>query len=97
MFPKAYIESLVKIGLAINDLGPRSKNYIDLKYSHTFINSISCLHLLTFRSHAAIVYEKSTVFTFSYRKAYFTKFDLTVKYVKVNPGSPIIYLTAKET
>ena len=31
--------------------------------------------------------EKSTVFTFPYRKAYVTKFDLAVKYVKVNPGS----------
>ena len=31
--------------------------------------------------------EKSTVFTFSYRKAQFTKFDLAVKLVKVTPGS----------
>ena len=31
--------------------------------------------------------EKSTVFTFSYRKALVTKFDLAVKQVKVNPGS----------
>ena len=31
--------------------------------------------------------EKSTVFTFSYWKAKVTKFDLAVKYVKVNPGS----------
>ena len=37
--------------------------------SLTFINSIRCLHLPTFRSLAAIVSEKSTVFTFSYRKA----------------------------
>ena len=46
-----------------------------------------CLLLLTFRSLAAIVSEKSTVFTFSYRKAQVTKFDLSVKYVKVTPGS----------
>ena len=45
-----------------------SRNGIDLQYSHTFINSISCLHLPTFRSQAAIVSEKSTVFTFSHRK-----------------------------
>ena len=51
----------------------------DLQYSHTFINSISCLHLPTFRSLAAIVSEKSTVFTFSYRKAYVTKFVLALK------------------
>ena len=59
------------------DLGPRVRNDLDLQYSYTFIkfNSISCLYLPTFRSQAAIVFEKSTVFTFSYRKA----FDLAVK------------------
>ena len=45
------------------------RNDLDLQYSHTFIISISCLHLPTFRSQAAIVSEKSTVFTFSHRKA----------------------------
>ena len=35
--------------------------------------------LLTFRSLAAIISEKSTVFTFSYRKAQVTRFDLAVK------------------
>ena len=54
--------------LYVHDLGPRSRNDLDLKYSHTLIYSIRCLHLLTFRSLAAIVSEKSTVFTFSYRK-----------------------------
>ena len=53
----------------------------------TFINSISCLHLPTFRSQAAIVSEKSIVLTFSYKKVYVTKFDLAVNYVKVNLGS----------
>ena len=61
------------------DLGPRSSNDLDLQYSHTFICSIRCLLLQTFRSLAAIVSEKSTVFTFSYRKAYVTKFDLAIK------------------
>ena len=42
---------------------------LDLQNSHTFIISISCLHLPTFRSQATIVSEKSTVFTFSHRKA----------------------------
>ena len=37
-------------------------------------------------SQATIVSE-NPVFTFSYRKALVTKFDLTVKKVKVNPGS----------
>ena len=36
---------------------------------------------------AAIVSEKSTVFTFSHRKAKVTKFDLAVKYVKATRGS----------
>ena len=45
----------------------------------TVIKSISCLQLPTFRSQASIVPEKSTVFTFSHRKAYVTKFDLAVK------------------
>ena len=73
--------------LYVHDLGPRSSNDLDLQYSHTFIYSIRCLLLPAFRSLAAIVYEKSTVFTFSYRKAYVNKFDLAVKYVKVTPGS----------
>ena len=49
--------------LNVHDLGPRSRNDLDLQYSHIFIKSI-CL-----RSLAAIVSEKSTFFTFSYRKA----------------------------
>ena len=36
---------------------------------------------------AAIVSEQSTVFTFFYRKAKVTNFDLAVKKVKVTPGS----------
>ena len=95
---KAFIKNLVQIGkevsekiwfdfFYVHDLGPRSGNDLDLQYSHTFIYSIRCLLLPTFRSLAAIVSEKSTVFTFSYRKAYVTKFDLAVKLVKVTPGS----------
>ena len=55
--------------LYVHDLGPRSSNDLDLQYSHTFMKSISCQYLSTFRSQASIVSEKSTVFTFSYRKA----------------------------
>ena len=80
LYLKVIIKNLVQIGtivsekirfefLYVHDLGPRSRNDIDLKYSHTLIYSIRCLLLLTFRSLAAIVSEKSTVFTFSYRKA----------------------------
>ena len=48
----------------VHDLGPRSRNYIDLQYSQIFINIIRCLLPLLFRSLAAIVSEKSTIFTF---------------------------------
>ena len=87
---KAFIQNLVQNGpvvsekiwfefLYVHDLGPRSRNDLDLQYSHTFMKSISCLYLPTFRSQASIVSEKSTVFTFSYRKALVSKFDLAVK------------------
>ena len=77
---KAFIQNLVQNGpvvsekirfefLYVHHLGPRSSNDLDLQYSHTFMNSISCLYLPTFRSQALIVSEKSTVFTFSYRNA----------------------------
>ena len=90
LYLKAFIQSSVQIGtvvsekmqfefLYVHDLGPRSRNDLDLQYSHIFIYSIRCLLLLTFRSLAAIVSEKSTVFPFSYRKAYVTKFDLAIK------------------
>ena len=55
--------------LYVQDLGPWSRNDIDLQYSHIFIYSKRCLLQLTYRSLAAIVSEKSAVFTFSYRKA----------------------------
>ena len=80
LYLKAFIQNLVqngsvvseKIGfefLYVHDLEPRLRNDLDLQYSHTFIYSNRCLLLLTFRSLAATVSEKSTVFTFSYGKA----------------------------
>ena len=77
---KTFIQNLVQIGtevsekiqfefLYVHDLGPRSRNDLYLQYSHIFIYSIRCLLLPTFKSLAAIVSEKSNVFTFSYRKA----------------------------
>ena len=80
LYLKAFIRNLVQIGtvvsekirfefLYVHNLEPRSRNDLDLQYSHTFIYSIRCLLLLTFMSLAAIISEKSTVFTFSYRKA----------------------------
>ena len=80
LYLKAFIQNLVQIGtvvsekiqfeiLYVHDLGPRSRNDLDLQYSNIFIYSIRCLLLPTFRSLAAIVSEKSTVFTLSHRKA----------------------------
>ena len=80
LYLKAIIQNLVQNGpvvsekirfefLYVRDLGPRSSNDLDLQYTHTFIKSISCLFLPTFRSQALIVSETSTVFTFSYIKA----------------------------
>ena len=77
LYLKAFIQSLVQIGKVVSE--KMTRNDIDLQYSRTFMNSVRCLFLPTFRSLAAIVSEKSTVFTFSYRKAYVTKFDLAVK------------------
>ena len=75
LYLKAFIQNLVQIGTAVSekigfeflyvqDLGPRSINDLDLQCSYTFIHSFRCLLLLTFRSLAAIVSEKSNVFTF---------------------------------
>ena len=48
----------------INGLEPRSRNDLVLQYSHTFINSISCLYLPTFRSLMVTVTENSHCFHF---------------------------------
>ena len=90
LVPENFHKKLVQIGtvvsekiwfefLYVHNLVPRSRNGLDLQYSHTFIYSIRCLLLLAFKILAAIVSEKSTVFIFSYRKALVTKFDLAVK------------------
>ena len=80
LYLKAFLQSSVQIDtvvsekikfecLYVHDLGPMSRNDIDIQYSHIFIYLIRCLLRLTSRSLAAIVSEKSTVLTFSYRKA----------------------------
>ena len=80
LYMKAFIQNLVQNGkvvskkiwfefLYVHDIGPRSRNDLNLQYSHTFMKSISCLYLPLFRSQASTVSEKSTVFTFSHRKA----------------------------
>ena len=65
LYLKAFIKKLVQICpvvsekirfefLYVHDLWPRSRNDLDLQYSHTFIYSIRCLLLLPFRSLAAL-------------------------------------------
>ena len=57
-----------------------SRDLQDKSQSSRFSSGVGrSLLLLTFKSLAAIVSEKFTVFTFSYRKAKVTKFDLAVK------------------
>ena len=72
--------------LYVHDLGLRSRNELDLQYYHTFINSMRCLLLSSFRSLAAIVSEKSTVFTFSNVNAQITQFDLAVNRSRSTEG-----------
>ena len=75
LYPKAFKQSLVQIDtvvsekikfeiLYVHDLGPRSRNNLDLQYTHIFIYLIRCLLPLTFRSQAAIVSEKIHFFYF---------------------------------
>ena len=79
LYLKAFMQNLIQIGTVVSekiqfellykhDLGPRPRNDLDLQYSHIFINSIRCLLLLPFRSLAARVSEKSTVFTLPIEK-----------------------------
>ena len=72
----------------MDNLGPRSRNDLDLQYSHIFIYSIRCLLQLTFRSLAAIVSEKSTVFTFPIVKPKLP--NLTLR--KIGQGQPSVII-----
>ena len=67
LVPESFYKNLVQIGtvvsektqfefLYVHDLGARSRNDIDLQYSHTFIYSIRNLLLQTFRSLAEILF-----------------------------------------
>ena len=71
LVPESFQQSFIQIStvvsekirfefLYVHDLGPRSRNDLDLQYSNIFIYSIRCLLLPTFRSLAAITSEKST-------------------------------------
>ena len=87
LYLKAFIQNLVQNSpvvsekiwfefLYVHDLGPRSSNDLDLQYSHTFMKSISCLYLPTFRSQASVVSEKSTVSLFPIEKPKFPNLTL---------------------
>ena len=60
LVPESFHTKFVQIGtvvsekirfefLYVHDLGQRSSNDLDLQYSHTFMKSISCLYVPTFR------------------------------------------------
>ena len=59
-----------------DDLGPRSRNDLDLQYSYTFIKSFSCLYLPTFRSQASIVSENTLFSLFPIEKPKFPNLTL---------------------
>ena len=70
---KAYIQNLVKNGPVVFEKSKFQFSYVmtlgqGQEMTLTFINSISGLHLPTFRSHTAIVSEKSTVSLFPIEK-----------------------------
>ena len=54
-------------------------------------HSTSLTHLVEFFKQLEILgcnrFKKKIIFTFSHTKAYVIKFDLGVKWAKVNPGS----------
>ena len=84
---KAFVQNLVQNGpvvsekiwfefLYVHDLGPRSSNDLDLQYSHTFMKSISCLYLPTFRSQASIVSKNPLFSLFPIEKPKFPNLTL---------------------
>ena len=73
--------------LNLSDLGQRSVNDHDLGLSQIVVYSFIWLYVPTVTSKASIVSWKSTAWAFSHTKTNKTKFDLAVKYVKVNSGS----------
>ena len=89
LVPEGFLTKFVQIGkigskkimfkfLYVHYLGPRSRNDLDLQYPHSFIHSIRCLLLLTFRSLAAKVSEKTLFSLFPIEKPNLP-FDLAIK------------------
>ena len=80
LYLKAFKQNLIQNGtmvsekiwfdfLYVHDLGPRSRNDLDLQYAYTFMKAISCLYLRTFRSQASKASEKSIIFHFFLKKS----------------------------
>ena len=67
---KVVSEKILFECLYVHNLGPRSRNDLDLQYTHVVFKSISL------KSQAAIVSEKFTFFTFSYSETKFTTLTL---------------------
>ena len=87
LYLKAFIQNLVQNGsvayekirfefLYEHNLGPRSRNDLDLQYSHTFIKSFSYLYLPTFRSQASIVSKNPLFSLFPIEKPKFPNLTL---------------------
>ena len=87
MYLKAFIQSFGQIGtvvsekiqfefLYVHNLGPRSRNDLDLQYSHIFIYSIRCMLLLFFWSLAAVVSENPLFSLFPIEKPKFSNLTL---------------------
>ena len=87
LYLKAFIQNLLKNSpvvsekirfefLYVHNLGPRSRNDIDLQYSHNFIKSFSCLYLPTFRSQALLVSENPLFSLFPIEKPKFPNLTL---------------------
>ena len=71
MYLKAYIQNLVKNGHVVSEKSKFQFSYVndlDFENSHTFINSISCLHLRTYRSQCEIVSENPLFSLFPIKK-----------------------------
>ena len=71
LVPESFHKKVVQIGTAvsekirfefvyIHDLGPRSRNDIDLQYLHTFIYSIRCLFLLIQELNGTKTYKETS-------------------------------------
>ena len=76
--------------LYVHNLGLRSRNDLDLQYSHTFMKSIICLYLPTFRSQASIVSKNPLFSPFPIEKPKFP--NLTCREIGQGHSMVIIYI-----